>query len=341
MTEMNSEKLDELLNCYVDDELSDRRRTEVKRLMEHDPTIEAKLARLRAMKTILNELPIEQAPVDMFEQTTVSLERKCILEDYSATSVELEGARHLMFRRLITAAIILVLFGSLVSVVINIMLPSVSDNSNIATVESAGSPTPSMSPAASIEKITVSGAKQIFSVALDLATVDPIQMNSLLTKALHNNDLLGSSEPPRPDDPRNTTMIQCSKSQVMDLLSDLKSEWGRCDYVTLAVDDYRAGSDVVVRNVTCDQVVSVFKRDRINDRVELARAFSDFNALAPRRAAGNDFASFREEIGPDGVPLKLAPVMPELTSGFASRETSGKPKDQEKIKIIITITHLQ
>ena len=341
MTEMDSEKLDELLSCYVDGELSDRRRTEVKRLMEHDPTIEVKLARLRAMKSLFNELPIEQAPADMFEQTRVLLERKCILSDHSASSGELEGARHLMFRRLITAAIILVLFGGLVGVVVNIMLPSASESSNIAAVEPTGLPMPSVSPAASIGNFAVAGAKPIFSVALDLATSNPIQMNSLLTKALHNNDLLGSAEPPRPDDPRHTTVIQCSKSKVMALLSDLKGEWDRCDYVTLIVDDYRANSDVVVRNVTCDQVMRVFKRDRINNRVELARAFSDFNALAPRRAVGNDFASLREEIAPDGVPLKLAPVMPELTSGSALHEASDDLKNEEKIKIIVTITHLR
>jgi len=341
MTEMDSEKLDELLNCYVDGELSDRRRTEVKRLMEHDPTIEVKLARLRAMKTLFNELPIEQAPADMFERTTISLERTCILNDYSVTSGEQEGARHLMFRRLITAAIILVLFGSLVGVVVNIMLPFASESSNIAAVESVDSGMPSMSPAASIEKIAVADAQPIFSVALDLATPAPIQMNSLLTKVLHNNDLLGSAEPPRPDDPRHTTTVQCGKSEVMALLSDLKGEWDRCDHVTLVVDDYRSASEIVVKNVSCDQVMNVFKRDLIYNRVELARAYSDFNALSPRRSVSNDFASLQKEVAPDGVPLKLAPVMPEFTSGTALHEASGDLEDEEKIKLIITITHLR
>ncbi|MBW8036489.1 MAG: hypothetical protein FVQ79_12905 [Planctomycetes bacterium] len=246
-----------------------------------------------------------------------------------------------MFRRLITAAIILVLFGSLVGVVVNIMVPSGAESSNVASVDFTDSAMPSRSPAASIEKLVSADASPIFSVALDLATSNPIQMNSLLTKALHNNDLLGSAEPPRPDDPRHTTMIECSKSEVMALLSDLKGEWGRCDHVTLVVDDYYADSDVVVSNVSCEQVMGVFKRERINDRVKLARAFSDFNALAPRRAVDNDFASLREEVGPDGVPLKLSPVMPELTSGLDLHEASGDGEGQEKVKIIITITHLR
>ena len=340
MTEMNSEKLDELLNGYVDGELSDRKRTEVKRLMEHDPTIETKLARLRAMKSLLNELPIEQAPADMFEQTKMSLERKCILEDHAASRDELEGARHLMFRRLATAAIILVLFGSLLGVVLNIMLPSSGKSPSIAGVEPTGSGEPSVSPTASVEKFAA-GNQPVFSVALDLATADPIQMNSLLTKALHSNDLLGSAEPPKPDDPKRTTMIECSKSQVMALLSDLKGEWDRCDHVTLVVEDYREDSDVVVSNVTYDQVVGIFKRNRIYNRVELARAFSDFNALAPRRAVGEDFARMAEEIGPDGVPVKLAPVVPELTSGDGANAGAGDMGDQEKVKIIVTITNLQ
>lgn len=341
MTEMSDEKLDELLNCYADGELPERSRTEVKRLMEHNPAIGEKLDRLKAMKALLNELPIEQAPADMFEQTKISLERKCILDDYAVSSSELEGARHLMLRRLVAAAIILVLFGGLIGVVVNIMIPSSHNSSNVASVDPAGLSVPSISPAASIENLENVPAPAVFSVALDLATGDPIQMNSLLTKALHNNDLLGSAEPPKPDDPKRTTMIRCTKPQVIALLSDLNAEWDRCEHVTLVVNDHRAGSDIIVRNVTCEQVKGIFKRDRISNRIELARAFSDFNALAPRREVDSDFASLQEEIGPDGVPLKLAPVRPELTSGSVSYDSSGDLEDQEKIDMMITITHLQ
>jgi hypothetical protein len=153
-------------------------------------------------------------------------------------------------------------------------------------------------------------------------------MNALLRKSLHNNELLGSAEPPKPDDPRHTTTINCPKYQVNALLSDLQTEWDRCDRVTFVVKDYRDDSDVTIKDVTYAQVVEVFSRQKIYNRIELAKDYSDFNSLTPSRPLLDSFANL----------LPIVPIKPELTSDSVERDSSGNLVDQEKIKLVITIT---
>lgn len=337
MTEINSEKLDEMLSCYIDGELSERQQTEIKRLIEHDSEVAEKVARLEAQKTILNEMPIEQAPAELLGQINDSLERSDILGDYAPDTLESKGARQLLIKRTAAAAIILILFGSLVGLVVNIMLPSAPDDLGIASVEPKNTSTTTPFSTTPFVRDTVPALpeKGVFAASLDLATRDPIQMNSLLRKALHNNNLLGCAEPPKPDDPKHTTTINCLKYQAMALLSDLQTEWDRCDGVTFAVKDYRDDSDVTIRNVTYQQVAEIFSRDKIYNRIELAKDYSDFNSLTPSRSIRDSLASLPE----DGLP-ELKPVKPQLTSDSPEPKPSDNIEDQEKIKLVITITHL-
>lgn len=332
MTEMSHEKLDELLSCYIDGELSDRQQTEIKRLIDNDEALREKIACLKAQKAILNELPIETVPPGLLGQIEGSLERSCILGDFDSGNAESAGARHLLAKRTVAAAIILVLSGVLVSLVVNIMLPSVPGGENSAKVDPTNSSyvQPFLPPESIEEPVPGMPEAGIFTASLDLATRDPIQMNSLLRKALHNNDLLGYAEPPKPDDPRHTTTVNCAKYQVVALLSDLRPEWNRCGRVTFIVKDYRDDSDVTVKDVTCAQVVEIFNREKIYNRIELAKDYSDFNSLTPSRPLRDNFAR---------VP-SLDPIKPELTSNSGKQEPSNNIEDQEQIKLIITITHL-
>lgn len=332
MTEMSDEKIEELLSCYIDGELSERQQTEIKRLIANDAALGEKVACLKAQKVILNELPIEQVPSGLLGQIETSLERSCILGDYPGSSGESAGARHLLAKRTVAAAIILVLFGVLASLVVNIMLPSAPGDVNVAAVDPPDSslsrpPLPVASVKEPVPGMPVTG---IFTASLDLATRDPIQMNSLLRKALHNNDLLASADPPKPDDPRHTTTMNCLKHQVVALLSDLQTEWDRCDRVTFIVKDYRDDSDVTIKDVTYAQVVEIFNREKIYNRIELAKDYSDFNSLTPSRLLRDNFTDLPS----------LTPVKPELTSDSVEREPPDNVVDREKIKLIITITHL-
>ncbi len=81
MSEIHKD-IDELLSCYIDDELSDRGRTEIKRLIQHDKNIAAKLGKLRKQKQLLNCLPVAPAPEGLLQEINVSLNSKPAADRY-------------------------------------------------------------------------------------------------------------------------------------------------------------------------------------------------------------------------------------------------------------------
>ncbi len=133
MSDESKHNIDELLNGYVDGELSERKYTELKRMMQHDSELAARYSDLKKQKQLLNSMPVEKAPQGLLDEVISSLERKLILNEYSAASVESEGIKHLMFRRVLTAAVIMVLFGMLGGLIYNITSPAQITDTKIAS----------------------------------------------------------------------------------------------------------------------------------------------------------------------------------------------------------------
>ncbi len=115
--------IDELLNGFLDDELAPRQRTEVQRLIAHDQKIADRLDELEKSKTLLNALPFEVAPDEMAEDIKLALERRALLGPQQEEYDERAGARHLLLRKIATAAAMIALFAALSAVVYNIVAP--------------------------------------------------------------------------------------------------------------------------------------------------------------------------------------------------------------------------
>ena len=69
--------IDELLNSFIDDELSPRHQTEVQRLIAHDAEVAERLAELERCKMLVGSLPRAEAPVE----TKNSVAEALALED--------------------------------------------------------------------------------------------------------------------------------------------------------------------------------------------------------------------------------------------------------------------
>ena len=139
MSEGYRTDIEELLSCYVDGELSERGRTEVKRLIQHDESVAAKLLRMEKQKQLLNSLPIASAPVGLVEDIKGRLAKRPISERFELDVDESAGARHLLYRRVLTAAAMLMLVGVLAVVVFNIIMPGPAWREEVA-INGAGSP---------------------------------------------------------------------------------------------------------------------------------------------------------------------------------------------------------
>ena len=118
-------EIEELLNDLVEDQATERQETEFKRLAKHDPAIVDQIEAMRRQKQLLNALPIESAPASLAEEVRSALERKLILGDIAESGRSIAGASHLLLRRILTtAAMLLVPLGLLSFVVYEIMRPA-------------------------------------------------------------------------------------------------------------------------------------------------------------------------------------------------------------------------
>jgi hypothetical protein len=326
MKEESKHNIDELLNGYVDGELSERKYTELKRMMQHDPELAARFAGLKKQKQLLNSMPIEKAPQGLLDEVVGSLERKLILNEYSAASIESEGIQHLMFRRALTAAVILVLFGGLGGLIYKIVSPVQPTNKRMAVAPGFGSEDYVGGVIPLIEKNTnpIAADTPVFRATLNLKTEHAITMNSFLMKLVFTHNLNDFVEPPENEGTSSTIRFACGIDSIVDLLADLQTEWSQCRQASLSVYDHAQAKMIVIENLSSRQLMQVFTEDKFYTRMQIVKDHADFNGLNPR------------------INTMLAVDEGAVKPGYASG-TERKPKESlggEKISLVITVTGL-
>ena len=113
--------IEELLNSFVDGELSQRQETEVKRLIKHDPEAARVLDEIQMCRSLLTSLPNESAPDGTLDEIKTTLERRTLLDAQSKTYDERAGAKHLFMRKALSYAAMFILVGILAGVIYNII----------------------------------------------------------------------------------------------------------------------------------------------------------------------------------------------------------------------------
>jgi len=330
--------IEELLSCYIDGELSERECTEVKRLMQHDKSITGRLGRLRKQKQLLNNLPMEPAPESLLEDIKASLKPKPILKRYLANADESAGARHLLFRRALTAAAMFMLVGILAVVVFNVVMPETGLLEPVAkqpvdSSQSAG-PTKEAIVESTTSKVIATPESYPFRAALELASYDSIAVNGFIAKSIYRNGLVDNTIPKR-ETTFSTYHITCTTSQIITLFAGLEAVWDKCEQTSLTIYAEDQDSDIMINNITSAQAITVFAEDKPDERSELARNFADFNALIRDQLDGSDFALSEDE--EQFVPS--FPIKPELT-GPEQPVRRNQFQTGESVNLIITVTGL-
>jgi hypothetical protein len=339
MSEGHRTDIEELLSCYVDGELSDRGRTEVKRLIQHDESVAAKLLRMEKQKQLLNSLPIASAPAGLVEDIKGRLAKRPISERFGLDADESAGARHLLYRRVLTAAAMFMLVGVLAVVVFNIIMPGPAWREEVA-INGAGSPEAGTE---SKEAVVDSGGgveavdSYPFRATLELATYDLITVNGFIAKAIYNNNLVDSTIPKR-QAIQSDYHITCTTGQIVGLLDELEAVWDGCERICLTMYGETVSSDIVIDDVTSAQAIAVFAQDKPEERVELAKNFADFNALIRGRGDEGIFASGSVEEKTEFVPS--VPIKPALTRPEQPLVREDQPETGGNVNLIITVTGL-
>lgn len=210
--------IEELLNSFIDGELTEREKTEVQRLISHDAQVAQRLRELQTGKMLVSSLPRAEAPARILEQIKSSLETETILgrrdwnEEHSDRRV---GVRHLRVRKFLAAAAMVLLVAVLGGVIYTIVAPE----------SHPISPVPAVAAVAAVA----------FDGRLELKTDALRTVYTFIDRAIEDNGLSDSISLENQGGKR-VYSLTCSREDLNLLLADLADVWESCNSTTLFVD---------------------------------------------------------------------------------------------------------
>jgi len=319
--------IDELLNSFLDGELTHHQHTEVQRMAVHDKHIARRLRRLEKCKILLGSLPSAEAPASMLEDIKASLEKRSLLVRQPAGSERSKGARHLMVRRLVTVAAMVGLVAVLAAVIYSILSPvePVTDEPMVVRHQ--------LPP----QKLIVGTAKPTaaqFRVTLELAADDFVAADKFIRTAVKNNGLLDQARSPTSRDAKSLHSITCSRKDLNLLLTDLQNVWSGFDSATLFVDTGSADGRIVVYEVTAGQIRQIVNQHNFQGRIKAAKYFAVLNNISGLLPGQEPF-TYTGIRGPD---LTVIP-RPVLTSGSETvKAQAARASQRGQISLTIVVT---
>lgn len=321
----NSEtRIDELLNSFIDGELTPGQQTEVENLTARDVRIAQRLRQLQQCKTLLGSLPRSVAPPMVLEGIKASLAQTTLQPERSISDV-MTPKKYQRIRRVLAAAAMI----GLVAVLTTIMRPLVTSQA------------PPEQPFASKKtEGTKPGLNAVipreFSGRLELKTSDLVAVSASVNKAIEGIDLSETISPARRQDRRIYT-LSCSKEDLKSLLSELEPMWPVLDSATLSVNTEVFGEQVVVETVTTEQVAQIAEQNNPVKRTEMARDFAALNNMAlllPGRAVAtaiegqNDYPIHEWRVPKPALAKREEPV----------RKTPSQAENKEKVHLTIVVS---
>ncbi|MHB0946138.1 MAG: anti-sigma factor family protein [Sedimentisphaerales bacterium] len=290
------EQLEELLNGYIDGELDERKSNEVKRLIDHDKKIFDLYDSLKRYKDLMNSVSQTPCPDGLCDNINEQLERQILLADTNAYSHS-AGRRHLIFRRLMTAAAMLALTAILSFVILDIFVPKSSRDKFFADTMRKKSlketlyekPFPDEDESApqavrqNIPITPVRGNDVPLVAVLTLETRNPIEVDWLVAKAMTTTGIFNQTTAIDRQPGSVKYVINCSNESAANLLAELSFLWPQCSNAKLDIGEEQAGKYITINNISTPQALEICKAEAYPVRIKLAGDI----AAANRAAAEN------------------------------------------------------
>lgn len=350
--------IDELLNSFIDRELSQRQFTEVQRLITHDEQIAKRLHELQQCKVLVSSLPSAEAPVCLADEIKTTLERNALSELPLRHYEQIQGVRHLLVRRVLSAAAMIGLLTVLAAVIYTILAPE-SVEEKPFVVDSWRQPTkeitvpePDLTVAKEIEspEPAIAGGVETkvseivapvaavensagFSMRLELETGGLPAVRAFISRAIGDNGLFEREAQIYQND-EGRYAFSCSREMVGLLLADLKNVWDRFETTRLFVESEQGVDEVVIEGVTAEQIGEIIEEDGFEKRIEVARDISVLNNMHNLLPGKEIYASI--DSGKSDLWFIPKPV---LTSGSEAIQRAREEIDEgQKVQLTILIT---
>jgi len=261
-----NQDIDELLNAFIDKELTPRQLTELRRLLANNPDIAKRLKELEKCKMLVNSLPAAKAPEEMLKNIKACLERRALLAQPVSDLIDQQGQKELMFRKLMTAAAMFGLVAVLAVVIYTIVKPAPDVHQSLTFQTSQPPPAIPVSTTAEQKTFHIETG---FTAKLELKTQLPADIKESLIKAAKQNNL--SDNLRAIEAKQNVLILNCSKKAMAAFLVDLNNLWSRLDSARLFVHCPRTDKELVVDWATPQQIVEIANQDTEKKRIEMAK----------------------------------------------------------------------
>ena len=331
---MKSENIDELLNGFVDGELSPRQLTEVQRLIAHDMRILERLQQLQKGKMLLNSLPVEQAPADMPDRVRAALEKNTLLGQYAEQYKQIRGTRHLFARKLATVAALIGLLAVFGVVIYTIIAPTSVPHEPVArTLPPDEIVAPVMLTADEKSIPLTAPIESSLNAEIELRTDNPNAVNAAIANALNENMLQEQWLLEISQDQKATYTLNVGRENLSPFLADIQNSFRGLKNATLCLGTERFNEKIIVENVTISQVAEIIKQTNTEKALLLASDFARLNKINAALPGAETFAAI-DNTSPD---LILIPK-PVLTSGEKTvKKSAAQIMDDRKIQLKIVV----
>lgn len=315
-------RIDELLNGFIDDELATRERTEVERLIAHDPKIEQRLVQLQKCRTLVGSLPRVEAPPQILQAVRATLAETSAapLQEEPAYNRRM-GRIHLLGRRILSAAAMFALVGILAGVIYKIVGPETTLHQPQMAVDRQPRLDAEMP-----EPIPDTSVALAFNGRLELKTRALAEVAAVINRSIAENGLSDSIGDIREAN-RRVHYVRCSREGLNSLLADLKNVWPNLDSATMLINAEVFGRPVTVDAVTTEQIGEIIDQNSYEERIELAKAFDVLN-----RMPGGEILAAIEGEGPNLMTIPR----PMITGPNA--KAASETEEEKTIRLTIIIS---
>jgi anti-sigma-K factor RskA len=330
-------KIEELLNGYIDDELSADERAEVQRLIREHNTIAQRLRQLERCKSLVSSLAPAEPPAQVVAGIKELIHSRSTSSRTSEHIERRRGARHLFIRQALAASIIIGLVGIMGAVVYKIVGPE-QNTSPIAaikpvpTIHRTASPV-AAKPQETPKAVVVAAAEETTSVglySLQLQTADFAAVDAYVNKLLEESPWL-RYEATKNQPGKSAYRILCSRGGLEAMMSDLATVWSKFDSTTLIVRTDDVGRYVTVASVKPEQIADIARQNTIDSRVKVAKDFAVLNSVEQIMPGEKMLAAMERP-----MPELTTIPKPVLTSG--EKNAAAAPKGAwDKIQVDLNI----
>lgn len=312
-TNASNERIDELLNSYIDDELTAEQKAEVESLVDHDKEIAQRLRQFQKCRILVGSMPYAEAPVSVLEGVKASLAGRALPSEKQPAYEEQAVKKFVLIRKVLAAAAMIAL-AAVLSAVIHRFVPlqTAPEESVAHTVVASG-----------------------FSGRLELKTSALNAVDAFIKSAIDDNGLSASINPERRQS-RRIYSLDCSREGLNSLLADLDDIWSELDSATLFVNTEVFGVQTVVDAVTTEQIADIAGQENSVRRIELAKDFGVLNNIAENLPDKEIRAAI--EAGNSNLTQQWRMLKPVLTSTpKAINKPADHPEDKQKVRLTIIL----